>query len=167
MRTLILFAILCLLLQGCVGVGVMKTRTKVIDDPEISLNSSYSSALSPDDVSKRTSRGGTNAVIYTAAQLQEFWGHPNHITLVSGSSDELWTYKSRTIWEGVIPVMIIPIPLVLPVTREKVRFTIRDGRVINARITRSAMAGGAYGMILGPDGRGGWGATSLNNDSAN
>jgi hypothetical protein len=158
MKKLILFAVFCLLLQGCVGVGVLKTHTKVINDPEISL---YSNNPSPDDVGKRSSPAGTNAVIYTTGWLQTYWGHPNSITRIVGSPDEIWTYKSRLIWEGVIPFVIIPIPLVLPVRKEKVCFTLHDGRVINASITQECMVGGTYGVILSPEGGGGFGAMSF------
>jgi len=35
MRTLILFALFCPLLQGCVGVAVLKPHTEAISDPVI------------------------------------------------------------------------------------------------------------------------------------
>ena len=157
MKKLILFAMFSLLLQGCVGVAVLKTHRKVINDPEISL---HSNAPGPDDVSERSSPAGTNAIIYTTEWLQTHWGHPNSVTRISGGPDEIWTYKSGLIHNGVIPFVIIPIPLILPVTKEKVCFTLHNGCVVSARLTQFCVVGGIYGLIF-PDGIGTFGGMSL------
>src|ERR1700733_12218895 len=155
LKKIVLFAMFCLLLQGCVGVGVLKIQTKVINDPKISLRSN---APGPDDVSKRNSTDATKTDIYTTEWLQTYWGSPNSVTRISGGSDEIWTYKSsRWIWEGVIPFVIIPIPLVLPVAKEKVCFTLHDGRVVSAGTTESCTVGGTVGFVPNPEGGGSFG----------
>src|SRR2546423_6088914 len=137
MRSLILFATLCPLLQGCVGVVVLKPHTEVISDPVIGRY-----WHDPDAVSKRNSSEATNAVIYTSEWLQASWGAPNHISHISADTEEVWTYRLRPVWEGVVPLVIIPIPLALPLGREQVCFTLRAGRVVSASITKAWMVGG-------------------------
>jgi hypothetical protein len=162
MRALLFLAMLCPLLQGCVGVAVLHSRTKVINDPVIPFYSEI-----PEPVSSQKSSETTNTVVYTAEWLQKNWNGPDHISHGVGNSEEIWTYKSRRIWKGVIPIIvIIPIPLVLPVGRESVCLTLRDGRVVSSSTTKSGTSGGTYGLIPpGPDGRGGgWGVWSLNDD---
>ena len=150
-KKLILFSLPCLLIQGCVGVGVMKTQTNVIQSPGISL---LSNTPGVDDVVKRDSLWATNSGVNTIEELKMYWGKPNKVTQISGGSDEIWTYKFKSIWEGVIPFVIIPIPLVLPVGTEKVCLTLRDGHIVSASGTKSCMAGGTYGVILSPEGGG-------------
>jgi len=162
MRLFLFLAMLCPFLQGCVGVGVLRSRTKVINNPEIS---SYSDT--PQPVSREKVSAATNTVVYTAEWLRKNWEKPDHISHVAGTSEEIWIYKSDRIWEGVIPIIvIIPIPLVLPVGRESVRLTLRDGRVVSASTTIAGSSGGTYGFIPpGPEGRGGgWGVWSLNDN---
>ena len=81
-----------------------------------------------------------------------------------GDTDEIWTYKFGSIWEGVVPIVIVPIPLVLPVGREKVCFALRDGRVVSANVTEAHMVGGIAGYCMDCWG-GAFGAFSLNDDS--
>lgn len=130
-KKLILLTMLCLcpLLQGCVGFIIAKQHTLVINDPVIALH--------------RTGRfpaysRGTYTV-YTSAWLQTHWGRPPRIRNVSSGPGlgvgSLWTYRFGPIWEGIVPCLIVPIPLVLPVAREKVSFTIRNGQVVSVSST--------------------------------
>jgi hypothetical protein len=153
MRTAILFAMLCPFLQGCVGVVVPRPRTETIDNPRISFY-----VHEPYGVTRRTSSEATNAVVYTSEWLQTSWGTPNSIRRLAGTPDEVWTYRSGPIWEGVVPFVIIPVPLVLPITKKKVRFSLRDGHVVSATVTDSFAVGGTFGFIPNPEGGGTFGA---------
>jgi hypothetical protein len=161
MRTFILFAMLCSLLQGCVGGVVLKTRTKVINDPLIPFYSEI-----PNPVSRQNSSDATNTVVYTSEWLKMYWGSPDLVSYDSKNSEETWTYRSRRVWEGVVPFVIVPIPLALPVGREKVCLTLRDGRVVSASTTKSCTVGGTYGFIPNPNGGGGFGAWSWDDASS-
>jgi hypothetical protein len=165
MKKLILFAILCLTLQGCVGVVIPKTRTKVISDPVVSVYKDV-----PDAVRARNLSEATKSVMETtnctSEWLRTYWGDPQQISHLSENLDEIWTYKSGLVWEGVVPFVIIPIPLVLPVAHEKVCFMLHDGRVVSASVTRSCTVGGTYGIILNPNGGGSFGAWNWDDDSS-
>jgi hypothetical protein len=58
----------------------------------------------------------------------------------------------------MVPFVIIPIPLMLPVAKEKVCFSLHDGRVVGASVTKSIVVGGTYGFIPNPEGGGNFGA---------
>ena len=152
---------LCPLLQGCVGFVIVKQRTVVINDPIISLHpESELPAHSREQARKLAAilhsneatnwisdpkpwlqpYWGTNAV-YTSAWLQTHWGSPNHVRPARGGVDEVWTYRFGPIWEGIMPCLIVPIPLELPVGRKKVCFTLHDGQVVSVSSTRPALAG--------------------------
>jgi hypothetical protein len=148
-----LLAILCPFLQGCVGLVVPKPHTETIDNPKISFY-----VHEPYGVTKRTSSEATNEFAYTSEWLQKSWGTPDSIRHATGTSDEVWTYKSGPIWEGVVPFVIVPVPLILPVAKEKVRFSLHDGYVVSAAVTESWAVGGTYGFIPNPEGGGGFGA---------
>lgn len=161
MRIAILFVMLCPLFQGCVGGVVLKPHTEVILDPVIA-----SIRNDADPVHKRTSSEATNAPNYTSEWLRIHWDEPSRIHRSSGNS-ETWTYGFRPIWEGLVPCMIVPIPLVLPLAREQVSFTLRDGRVIDARWKKPWMVGPVAGFMLSPEGGGGFAAASLNEQAPN
>jgi len=157
MRTLILFVMFCPLLQGCVGFAVLKQHTEVINNPVIASirDSTY-------PAHNRDSSEATNALDYTSEWLQKHWGSPDCIKHVSGHSEEIWTYKFRLIWDGVVPFVILPIPLAVPVGKEQVSFILRDGRVVSSRITKPWMVGPVAGIGISPEGGGGAFATFLN-----
>lgn len=153
MKTAILIAMLCPLLQGCVGIVIPGSRTQAIDNPTISFYEHE-----PYGVTKRTTSAASKAGAYTAEWLHASWGTPNSIHHVAKTSDEVWTYKSGPIWEGVVPFLIIPVPLILPVAHEIVCFSLHNGYVVSARVTKPFVVGGTYGFIPNPEGGGSFGA---------
>jgi hypothetical protein len=161
MKTLVLLVMLCPLLQGCVGAVVLKTRTEVISNPVIPFDSEI-----PEPTSRTNSPEATNVIVYTPELLRKYWNSPDLVSKSAGS-EEIWTYKTRLVWKGVIPFVIVPIPLILPVAKEKVCLTLRDGHVVGASVIRSHTAGGTYGMFLSPEDNLGWGVFTWNDDSTN
>ncbi len=127
----------CLLLQGCVGVVVCGRDTKTIKNPTI---------MEPPHVaSVMEGVGGTE---YTTVWLKAHWGTPTEVKTVSAETEEVWTYNlKRQCWWGVVPMVIIPIPLVVPTGAEKVAFQIRDGRVLSAETVQRHTAGAAAGLL--------------------
>ena len=165
MKKLILFAMLCLTLQGCVGVVVPKTQTKMISDPEINAyGGNILDGVRIRDLSETTNRVYKSDC--TSEWLRTYWGDPYRINHNSGSSDEIWTYRFQSIWEGVVPFVIIPIPLILPVAHEKICFSLHDGRVVCVSVTKSRTVGGTYGVIPNPNGGGRFGAWNWDENSS-
>lgn len=80
-------------------------------------------------------------VVYTPLWLQTHWGSPARICHSPTSPDEIWIYRFGPIWEGVMPILIVPIPLELPVGEKKVCFTLRDGHVVSVDFTTPALGG--------------------------
>ena len=149
-----------LLVQGCVGFVFLKPHTEVINNPAVAPYGDE-----PDDITKRDSNEATNGVVYTSQWLQENWGAPKHIRHASGDSNQVWTYKFDRIWAGPIPLVIVPIPLVLPVARAKVSFTLREGEVVSASTTRPWVVGWAAGVIPNPEGGGKFSASFMNDEA--
>jgi hypothetical protein len=160
MKALVLLAMLCPLLQGCVGGVVLKSRTEVINNPVIPFYSEI-----PQPTNQTNSPEVTNVVLYTPELLRKYWDKPDLVTHGAGS-EEIWTYKSGLIWKGVIPFVIIPIPLILPLEKEKVCLTLRNGHVVGASTTRSHVAGATYGIYLSPESGAGWGGKSWNDTNS-
>jgi hypothetical protein len=119
----------CPLLQGCVGFVIAKEHTEVTNNPVIAL---HRTSLFP-------AHSQNSNPVYTSDWLQKHWGRPDRIYQVGSGPgagvDEVWTYRFGPIWKGVIPALIVPIPLVLPVAREKVSFTLHDGHVASVSST--------------------------------
>src|SRR6266550_6286090 len=146
MKKMIPYFALCLLVQGCVGGAILKTRTITIQDPMVPDQREYWPR-------QRESFDMTNTVVYSTAWLQDHWGKPAGITHAGANNlGEIWTYRYGAIWEGIAPIVLVPVPLALPVAREKVRFLLRDDRIISAARTESRTVGGAYGYSIGPCG---------------
>ena len=141
----------CLMTQGCVGVFALRTQRHSADAPIVCEKPALYLASSPTD-------GTTNP---TGKWLREHWGEPASVRVVSTEPQaELWTYRFGHPWRGIIPCVIIPIPLVLPVEQEKVVFMVKEGRVVSADISTLRWSGGAAGYLMGPEPRfgasGGW-----------
>jgi hypothetical protein len=64
------------------------------------------------------------------AELIASWGQPDHQS-VDGSATTL-VYKMGYKWAGVMPMIIIPIPLVIPVGRNSTSLVCEDGVLIGA-----------------------------------
>jgi hypothetical protein len=146
MKMMIPYMAICLLVQGCVGGAVLKTRTTAIQDPIIpDMREYWPRQLEQFDM--------TNTVVYSAAWLEAHWGKPASITRAGADNlDEIWTYKYGVIWKGIEVIFLVPIPIALPVEREKIQFVLRDGRVVSAARHESRTVGGAYGYSIGPCG---------------
>jgi hypothetical protein len=145
MKQVSLSLALCLLVQGCAyfGGGIMKSKTESFNDPKIG--------------EKPAAGGGfclpTNAVAYDAKWLETHWGKPASVHKEAAGSDEIWRYKFKLIWNGAVPMVIVPIPLAVPLEREKVDFLLRDGYVVHMRTVSRAAVGGAFGFtLIGPCG---------------
>jgi hypothetical protein len=133
---------LCLLTQGCVGIGALRTRTEAYPIPYMS---------------------GTNSPADTSNWLEDHWGKPNKISHAgAGSLDEIWTYKFGLRWDGVLLAVVVPIPIAVPVGREQVCFVIRGGRVIGAERRRTQSVGRGFGFYAGMGGPS-FGVFSMNN----
>ncbi len=161
-KALIVLAMLCPLLQGCVGVAVLKPHTEVMSDPVVA-----SIPNDADPAHQRSLSEATNVLVYSAGWMRTNWDNPNRVSHVQGGADELWTYNFRRIWVGVVPCVILPIPLMLPVGREKICFRLHDGRVVSASSTKPWMVGAVAGFSPSPDGGGHWGAAWLNEQAPN
>lgn len=132
----------CLLLQGCVGVMFSGAKTETLKQPTVGEKPSIDSV-----------HGTHRAPETIAALLRERWGEPFSISTASPSSDgEYWTYRFGPVWYGVIPCVVFPIPLVLPLGREKCIFYVRDGNVVSVEIVKCDLVGGVCASLVGPDG---------------
>ena len=146
MTKLVPLLALCLLTQGCVvGGGLMKSHHEVLLDPVVPT------APCP-YLHERSMSKTTNSVTYTSEWLENHWGKPSSITHGGAGSETIWTYKFRPVWKGVVPVVLVPIPIAVPAGRERVQFVLRDGCVIRATQSRRQRVGGAAGFGFGPCG---------------
>lgn len=130
-----------LLVQGCVGIFFSGARTGFVENPVVSGT--------PSSYGMHAAAGGPGT---TALSLRERWGNPPHVAPAGGSNGEFWTYQSGSIWYGVVPCVALPIPLALPLGKEKVIFLIRDGKVIKADLIKCDLVGGVGAGLFGPDG---------------
>lgn len=140
MKTLKFISVLALslLLQGCVGIIVGGRDTTTIKSPSINP------IVALEGVGQ-----GSHGTEHTSEWLKSNWGSPASVKTVPGSGAERWTYDfTGHCWVGVMPVVIIPIPLMVPMGREKVVFQIEDGRVISAKCVKWYRAGVLAGQGL-------------------
>jgi hypothetical protein len=115
--------LLCALTQGCIGITKYYTKTEIITDPQLTGAGKYRSVFTYNP------RVSTNHVVLTPAVLVQKWGEPTSHGRVPPDY-EVWTYRMRTGWNGIIPILIIPIPLVLPTGEKKVEFYLQHGHVV-------------------------------------
>jgi hypothetical protein len=74
-------------------------------------------------------RAGDDAM--SSSRLLEEWGEPDSRDECPDGS-ECWRYNGFVRWAGVVVIVFVPIPLVVPTGLEHVDFTVRDDRVVRA-----------------------------------
>jgi hypothetical protein len=127
-RILILFFVLLAALtqSGCVGVIVMTPQDCV------RTGDSKSMAVA-------------NETPSTKEEVREFWGKPDDIITVS-ESKEAWIYNKKDIWCGLIPVVFLPVPLILPLGNGFDRIEFRGNEVTSLH-SRKQYGIGAAGLV--------------------
>jgi len=73
----------------------------------------------------------------TKAEFLNDWGRPDEIISSSGNK-EIWIYK-RHLWCGVMPIIILPIPFILPVCDGFDRIEFNDNEAVSLH-TRSIVS---------------------------
>lgn len=121
------------ILSGCVGAGVLMP-----DESEAILSPSISS-------SKGNYSSNHFEKKYTCSYVQEKWGEPDTISAKDNKSTLL--YKHDLVWAGVMPILIIPIPLAIPVGSKSTAIECNNDVVIKAYGTRTTFYGGYCGVI--------------------
>jgi hypothetical protein len=87
----------------------------------------------------------------TKGWLRKHWGEPSETGHISKKRQtETWTYKfGGRVWCGVIPCIVVPIPLELPLSQNKVVFLVREGRAVKAEVVRCKNSGWIAGFTSG------------------
>lgn len=119
MQKLTIF-IIAFLLSGCVGVATMHNPEKKHEE----LNFKLMGRGFLFDYQEKNHN-------YSKSDVIEIWGKPDNKE-VRGSV-EYWRYKQEGLaWAGVIPMIVIPIPLVVPVGRNSVTLGFNGNELVSA-----------------------------------
>ena len=122
MRLIILLTAV-FLLSGCVGVGVMTMHNPDTELDSLEFKLGEKGFLNPH---VRESQK------YTKEDVLVLWGEPDS-KAVDGAVEE-WRYNREGLaWAGLIPVVIIPIPLVAPVGKNGVVLSFNGNELIKAK----------------------------------
>ena len=143
MTRLIPLVALVLFTQGCVGIGALKTHTEAFQNPTLSDTACVKGLRS-------TNPRQTGPCAYTATWLRAHWGEPKSIRHTGATDlDEIWAYKFGPNWNGIVVMALVPIPIALPVGRERVQVILRDGCVVSGKQTSTGMVGEGFGLYPG------------------
>lgn len=105
---LVTLAAAALAVSGCVGIGFMhpmETRFQHFGTDKINGKKNLAAYIRKDGNPSKE-------------DVQAAWGKPN--VIFRHDKLEVWQYHNGMNWYGVIPMIGIPIPLVLPITRSKI-----------------------------------------------
>ena len=130
-----------LFIQGCVGIVTRGMETQTFE-PAMGARMPATFA-----VGSRSEIGNEPRIENpTSLWLKQHWGEPPHVKRVTTATQgELWTYSFDRKWCGAMPCIVVPIPLLLPIGRERVVFHVREGRVAKADVTTI----GGYQAVAG------------------
>lgn len=90
-----LFSLMILTFSGCVGIGTVYSEKKITSTAATLEHGTIYGSKSP-----------------TKDKIIAFHGEPDK-KIIDGNH-ETWYYKKGLAWGGIVPVVIIPIPLLLP-----------------------------------------------------
>ena len=105
------------MLSGCVGAQIFIPTTQTILNPAISPSHGKFAA---NNLKKK----------YTCSYVEEKWGKPSTVEVDDNKSTLLYSRGSQ--WVGVMPFLIIPIPLVFPVGTESITIECENDIAIKA-----------------------------------
>jgi hypothetical protein len=118
------------MLSGCVGLAVFYPTESTRVDP----STGYKKGANYQDMEKAP----TNCT-----ELEGHLGEPN-LRSTNGNERTL-VYRTGFVWAGVVPMVVLPIPLILPVGRKHSTFLCRDNVLIKASGTTTGLSGAYCG----------------------
>lgn len=126
---------MCLLLSACAGVLVMHNPKVTQDSQQLKLmGRGYISV-------------GKEQVSYQKADVRQAWGEPDS-KKIKGEI-EYWRYEQNGLaWAGLVPVLVIPIPLVVPVGKNGATLGFSGDELVSAVRQDRDVAGGMCGLFL-------------------
>src|SRR5258708_1364991 len=129
------------MLSGCIGFSVVYPKDSIpTERPHIGdEKGSYSPAFVGTKDEKKS---------YTCSELEARWGEPDLRTTDGKKTTLIYKVNGR-IWAGILPMVGIVIPLVVPVSRKQSTFVCEDNVLITASETVSSMAGGYCVVYFG------------------
>ena len=133
--------VICMLTQGCLGVFVHRAKTRTIEGPGVEAFA----AEAPTEIKEKLNPVQPAGPKDQSSDVEHVRAHQK-----SGHTQR-WTFpSSRTIWCGVVIGVIVPIPLVLPVTKESATYFIRDGELTKVKLVEYHLSG--LGFAGSPEG---------------
>jgi hypothetical protein len=123
-------ALACCLLSGCYGGGVVHSRTTTTEN----FSLGYRGEVHPE------SKEGNP----TEAKLQELWGKPDS-KIDEKDGVVIWRYKTGMSMAGVVPMVGVGIPLVVPTGSDYTDIYIKNELAVKAHVSSTTWSGGYYG----------------------
>jgi len=132
-KTFLFIPVLLTLVSGCAGVGVLYPHDWYdINNPAIGSTPGHY-------FSNNTNRA------FTCDQVRAWWGAPDD-SVVAGDN-EILVYKSGLVFAGVMPFVVVPVPLALPVGQKKISVECVQGRVVRAYKLGTTISAAYCGVI--------------------
>ena len=126
---------MCLLLSACAGVLVMHNPKTTHDSKQLEL------------MGRGYISGDGERSSYQKADVLQAWGEPD--SKKTRGEIEYWRYEQDSLaWTGLVPVLVIPVPLVVPVGQNHAILGFSGGELVSAVSRDRDMAGGMCGMFL-------------------
>lgn len=106
----LLFVVIGILLTGCAGIVTMHNSETDHEDLNFTLGGKGYLSFYKKETKNHTKQA-----------IREAWGEPDKIS--NNDKYEVWRYdQGGFAWAGIIPILIIPIPLIAPVGKNSVTF---------------------------------------------
>jgi len=135
------------LLSGCLGMEVFfPEKEPVWTKPTTGVSDGTRSGFPPSYGSPAFELGTT------CADVVSHRGKPDHESVKA--SESTLVYRQGLVWVGIMPIVVIPIPLALPLFSDSVTYTCKDDRIISVYRRTTRMVGAVCGML---DEAGNWG----------
>ena len=132
-KTILFIPVLLMLVSGCAGVGVLYPGEWYdINKPAIGSTSGHYYK-------------NQNNKEFTCEQVEKLWGQPDVVTVEGGKT--VLVYKNGLVFAGVMPFVVIPIPLALPVGQKNTTIECENGVVVRAYKTGTTISAAYCGMI--------------------
>lgn len=134
---LVISLLSCLSLSGCLG-GVAIHTVECDFDYPITDYTYTQEKFEPCE--------GAEVINFSKDDFRQGWGTPDEIVKISDNK-EVWVYNKKKMYCGLVPMLVVAVPLVLPTCEVFDEITFENDFAVHVHLIRITSTGAAFGLI--------------------
>ena len=132
----LLILLITIMLQGCVGGMVLHQNNRTFNGVGV-VNA---------DMPPTTSKCKNASTNENTKTIQSRYGLPTSIE--TNGDAETWRYKGSLGWSGIVPILVIPIPLIVPTGHRDTVLNFSNGKLVSVTNEGTSGPAAVCGLLM-------------------